>query len=145
VVDTIPEGEWRDVFGNGLLLITHVRNKLIAFSLGAGLPEHVKPLVFLALPILVIVFLLVLNFISDDMRALQRWAIAGIVGGGIGNLIDRFLRPDGVVDFISIKLYGLFGFARWPTFNLADAAVVGCIFLWLVALFLPSRTYSSQA
>ena len=53
-----------------------------------------------------------------------RPALGVILGGAIGNLIDR-LRFDGaVVDFI--------GFYGWPSFNVADAAiVVGTIFLAL--------------
>lgn len=44
-----------------------------------------------------------------------------IIGGGIGNLIDRLFRPPGagrgeVIDFIYLSF--------WPTFNLADAAIV---------------------
>ena len=39
----------------------------------------------------------------------------GIVGGGLGNLVDRFFRKEGVVDFIDVKFYGLFGLERWPT------------------------------
>jgi signal peptidase II len=44
-----------------------------------------------------------------------------IIGGGIGNLIDRLVRPPGggrgeVIDFIYLSF--------WPTFNIADAAIV---------------------
>ena len=70
---------------------------------------------------------------SNDFTKLQRWAIAGIVGGGIGNLIDRIFRPEGVVDFIDVKFYGLFGMERWPTFNVADSAVVVCGILLIVS------------
>jgi signal peptidase II len=68
------------------------------------------------------------------LTSLQRWAITGIIGGGAGNLIDRIFRPDGVVDYISVKFYGLFGFDRWPTFNIADASVVVCVFLFLFSV-----------
>ncbi len=46
------------------------------------------------------------------------------MGGGIGNLIDRIFRSLRVVDFISVKFYGIFGLERWPTFNIADASLV---------------------
>ena len=62
----------------------------------------------------------------------------GIVGGGLGNLIDRFFRPAGVVDFIDVKFYGLFGLDRWPTFNVADAAVVVCGILMVVSFIVTS-------
>ena len=85
--------------------------------------------------LLVIVIVMVVYFKNDEFTALQRWAIAGIAGGGIGNLIDRFFRFEGVVDFIDVKFYGLFGMERWPTFNVADSAVVVCGIL-LVASFI---------
>jgi signal peptidase II len=129
-----------DVFNNDLLCIWHVRNKVIAFSLGAGLPEFLRPLVFIVLPIAVLVFLAVYYWKSDDFSYLQRWAVCGIIGGGFGNLIDRIFRPDGVVDFISVKFFGIFGFERWPTFNVADASVVVCVFIWLFSIiFAPVR------
>ena len=57
---------------------------------------------------------------------MQCWCISGIIGGGIGNLIDRIFRSEGVVDFIDVKFFGIFGLDRWPTFNVADAAIVVC-------------------
>jgi signal peptidase II len=124
-----------DVFNNDLLRICHVRNKVIAFSLGTGLPETIRPAVFIILPLVVLGFLCFFYWKSNDFTGLQRWAVAGIMGGGIGNLIDRILRPDGVVDFISVKFFGILGFERWPTFNIADSSVVVCILVWLCSLF----------
>ena len=66
--------------------------------------------------------------------ASQRWAVAGIIGGGMGNIIDRIFRPNGVVDYISVKFYGIFGMERWPTFNIADASVVVCCLYLLVTI-----------
>ena len=57
---------------------------------------------------------------------MQRWFLSGIIGGGISNLLDRFFRAEGVVDFIDVKFFGLFGLERWPTFNIADSAIVIC-------------------
>jgi signal peptidase II len=130
-----------DVFNNGFLQIFHVRNKAIAFSLGTGIPDNVKPVLFVVLPLLVLGVLVWYYFRSDDFTNLQRWAVAGILGGGIGNIIDRIFRPDGVVDFVSVKFYGLFGFERWPTFNAADSGVVVCCLLLLVSIiFTPKKT-----
>jgi len=119
----------KDVFNNGFLQIIHVRNKVIAFSLGENLPASVRPALFIALPLLVLAVLLWYYFKSNDFTKVQRWAVAGILGGGIGNLIDRIFRSEGVVDFISIKFYGFLGFERWPTFNIADSSVVVCCLL----------------
>ncbi len=102
----------------------HVRNKGMAFSLGSGLPEGIRDILFLALPVAVLLFLLVFYFKSQQITGVQRWCFAAILGGGIGNLIDRFFRPEGVIDFISFKFYGILGFERYPTFNVADSTVV---------------------
>ncbi|MDR0910235.1 MAG: signal peptidase II [Spirochaetaceae bacterium] len=119
--------------------IVHLRNKVIAFSLGDSLPDAVKPVLFVVVPLAIVVFLCWYFFTSQDLSKFQRWVLSGIIGGGIGNIIDRIFRPDGVVDFISIRFYGIFGMERWPTFNIADSAVVSCVLLFLVSIFLPSK------
>ncbi|GHV29370.1 lipoprotein signal peptidase [Spirochaetia bacterium] len=136
----------RDVFNNGLLNIIHVRNNAIAFSLGHTLPDTLRLVLFIALPLLVLGVLCVYYFKTEDLSRLQRWAFTGIIGGGIGNIIDRVFRPDGVVDFISVKWFGLtfpngkpvplLNYERWPTFNIADSSVVVCgIILFLTIFF----------
>ena len=49
--------------------------------------------------------------------------------------MDRLFRVRGVVDFIDVKFYGLLGFDRWPTFNLADSTVVVAGILLIVSYF----------
>ena len=60
----------------------------------------------------------------------QKWlacALALVLGGAMGNLIDRLLRPSGgVVDFLDVY----YGTWHWPAFNLADSAIsVGAVML----------------
>ena len=130
----------KDVFDNDFLWIYHVRNKAIAFSLGENLPEAVKPILFIGVPILVLGFLLWYYIKSEEFTGIQRWAVAGIIGGGIGNLIDRIIRTDGVVDYVSVRIFGLFGWERWPTFNIADSSVVVCsILLFVTILIIPQK------
>ena len=131
-----------DVFNNDFLWIIHVRNKVIAFSLGQGVPESIRPVFFIVLPLLVLCVLVWYYLSSDDFTRLQRWAIAGILGGGIGNIIDRIFPKagePGVVDFISVKFYGIFGFERWPTFNVADSSVVVCSILLFVTIIISGK------
>lgn len=133
-----------DVFGNDFLWIIHVRNKAIAFSIGNGLPELARTALFIVLPLVVIAGLVWYYFKTDDFVGIQRWAVAGIVGGGVGNLIDRVFRPDGVVDFISVNFYGLLGFSRWPTFNVADSSVVVCGILLFASVLFSPRQYGKE-
>jgi len=129
----------KDLFGNGVIQFWHVRNKAIAFSLGHNLPDSLRPLLFIAVPIAVLLFLLWYYFRSDDFETIQRWAVAGIIGGGTGNIIDRIARPDGVVDFVSVKFWGLLGMERWPTFNIADASVVVCCGILLLSILIVTK------
>jgi signal peptidase II len=146
IVKIKPEtGLIKDVFNNGFFWIWHVRNKAIAFSLGENLPEAFRPVMFVVVPLLVLAFLVWYYFKSDEFTHIQRWAAAGIIGGGLGNIIDRIFRPDGVVDFISVNIYGIFGMSRWPTFNIADSSVVVCCILLLVTMFFtPSKRETNE-
>ena len=134
----------KDVFNNDFLWIYHVRNKDIAFSLGSSLPDPIKPFLFIVLPVFVLGFLFWYYLTSGEFNSVQKWAVAGIIGGGIGNIIDRIFRPEGVVDFVSVKFYGLFGFERWPTFNVADSSVVVCCLLLFVTIIIDSVKHKGK-
>lgn len=132
------------LFGDFFRII-HVYNPGIAFSIGGDLPQTIRSFVFGLLPLAGIAFVLALYFRTNTFTRLQRWCIAGIVGGGIGNLIDRFFRPEGVLDFLDVKFYGLFGLERWPTFNVADSAIVVCGIIMVIAVILQTRSESKSA
>ncbi|WP_081942112.1 signal peptidase II [Spirochaeta lutea] len=124
------------VGGGDFLRIIHVRNLGMAFSLGAGMPDWLRVVVFIVIPLSMLIALGFYLVLSREPSTFQRWILAGIIGGGLGNQIDRIFRPLGVVDFIDVKFYGLFGLERWPTFNIADSTVVICaILLGLNLLF----------
>ena len=113
--------------------IIHTRNLGIAFSIGRSLPGNTRYIIFSILPIMVMAVIVFYYFKMDDLTNLQRWALAGILGGGTGNILDRFFRPEGVVDFLDFKFFGLFGLDRWPTFNIADSSVVVCGFILVIS------------
>lgn len=122
-------------FFGDLLRIVCVYNTGAAFSLGSGLSSVARFVVMVFIPACFIAGICVVYFKSEFTR-LQRWFLGGVIGGGISNLLDRFFRADGVVDFIDVKFFGLFGLERWPTFNIADAAIVVCALGLFVTILL---------
>ncbi|MBE6798976.1 MAG: signal peptidase II [Ruminococcaceae bacterium] len=58
---------------------------------------------------------------------LMYWALCLVLGGGIGNLIDRVARGGNVIDFLE------FGFFEFPVFNVADIAV--CVGAGMMVLY----------
>jgi signal peptidase II len=121
------------VLGDFLRFI-HVQNPGIALSIGRGLSADARRILFIILPVLVIAALAFYYVRSSEFTRLQRWAVAGIFGGGVGNLIDRIFRPEGVVDWIDFRFYGIFGWERFPTFNVADMTTTICGIILLVTI-----------
>jgi signal peptidase II len=135
----------RDVFNNDIVLLYHVRNKAIAFSLGDNVPQPFRTILFIIVPAGVLVFLVWYYFHTTEFSRLQRWAIAGIIGGGLSNIVDRVFRPEGVVDIVSVKIYGFLGMERWPTFNAADSSVVICCLILLFTMVFTKNQNNKEA
>ena len=133
IVKNIPVFTIGYSFFGDFLRIVHVANTGVAFSMGDSMPFILRRICFGIIPLVVIVMVIVVYLRNDGFNSLQRWAICGVLGGGLGNIIDRFFRAEGVVDFIDVKFYGLFGLERWPTFNVADSAVVVCGILLVIS------------
>jgi signal peptidase II len=126
-------------FGD-FLWIVRQSNLGMAFSLLDKLSPGPRAAILIALPLVLVAAVVAFYFKSREPNLLQRWALCGIVGGGLGNVIDRIFRPDGVVDFVSVKFYGLFGYDRWPTFNVADSSVVvSALILVVSTIIIDSR------
>jgi len=123
VLSMLPYGRPVEVLGD-FFRLTLVQNPAIAFSIGHGLPAELRRPLFLVLPLAVVAIILIYYLRTAELTQLQRWLVAAVLGGGVANFVDRVFRPAGVVDFIDVKFYGLFGLARFPTFNVADSSVV---------------------
>ena len=136
IVKFIPQNTIGTQFFGDFLRIVHVSNTGVAFSVGATWSETIRKLLFSLMPLVVIALVCVVYFRNKDFTKLQNWAIMGIVGGGLGNLIDRLFRAEGVVDFLDVKFFGIFGLNRWPTFNIADSAVVVCGIILLITFII---------
>lgn len=123
VVAHVPANTVACAWGGDFFWLVHQRNTGVAFSLGNGLPEVVRHGLFVLVPLVILVGLAVYGWKDKTLTHLQRWGLGLILGGGLGNIIDRVFRPDGVVDFLSFRFYGLFGMERFATFNVADSGV----------------------
>ncbi len=142
IVASIKENTIGYSFFSDFLWIVHVRNNAVAFSLGEDVPTALKYVFFVAFPILIMAFVasIIISKKSDrELTVFQKWCLAGIFGGGCGNIIDRIFRSLRVVDFISVKFYGLFGLERFPTWNVADSAVVISVALLIISLIVNEK------
>jgi signal peptidase II len=88
------------------------------------------------LAVLVLVLLAVFHRSLELHKPLHQVCFGLITGGILGNTLDRVFRGH-VVDFLDFHL----SFYRWPTFNLADSAIVAGTFLYI---FLQFRHPSSR-
>ncbi|MGA2378205.1 MAG: signal peptidase II [Spirochaetia bacterium] len=145
VIRTIPKGSVISVIGDFFRLI-HAQNPAIAFSIGRGIQAGTRRPLFMLLPLIVIaVLFLYYIFTRDPLTRFQKWCFGALVGGGLGNYVDRIFRPDGVVDFLDFRFYGILGMERWPTFNLADATVVVAGILLFISFLLPAKKPAGDA
>ena len=126
-------------FGGDFFRLIHVRNTGGAFSMGSGISEVLRIIFLIVIPLIVMTVVAVYIVKGKELTKGQRWTLAAILGGGLGNQIDRIFRPEGVVDFLDFKFYGLFGLERWPTFNIADASLVVGSFLLVILLIRQER------
>lgn len=99
----------------GFLELRLVWNRGAAFSILSD--GHAWQLwLLIALPLAICAWLAAM--IWRGGAALERHAMALVLGGALGNLADRLLQGQ-VVDYISLHWRGLY----WPTFNIADMAI----------------------
>jgi len=111
---------------DGVLSLRLVRNPGAAFGVAQGLT--------FALTVIAVVVILVILRISRRLRS-PGWAVGlgMVLGGAIGNLVDRIFRSPGplrghVVDFLELP--------HFPVFNIADSAIVtGGVLMVLLSLF----------
>ena len=110
--------------------ITYTLNPGAAFSMLADAPAWVRELFLLSMACAAIVVLAVL-IVRSDRVSISSVAFALILGGAMGNLIDRAIRGR-VIDFMRAHYYDL----NYPIFNVADSAIsIGVALIILTALF----------
>ena len=103
---------------DGLFSLTYIRNTGAAFGIFAGSAAAFR------LPFLIIFSLVAIGFVVTMLRRLPDnqtgliTALAFIIGGAVGNLIDRIAYGE-VIDFLDFYWQSY----HWPAFNLADSFI----------------------
>lgn len=118
----------------GFFDITFVLNPGAAFSLLATLPETVRNPFFVGISVaaaILIVFYRTRYLRQDSLASVS---LGLILGGAIGNLIDR-LRFGMVVDFLDVHVSRY----HWPVFNVADSAISVGVSLMILQVLLEWR------
>jgi len=97
---------------------------------GANFPPFVKKILLQGLPLIVLLILLYRTLTKTDLNIWIIIAFAFVIGGGIGNLIDRIYYGS-VTDFFQIRL----GVLKTGIFNMADVSVTfGVLLILLLSL-----------
>lgn len=102
-----------------------------SFSIFRALGET-APLIIIVFTGFIIGFLSYYLFTKADKH--ERYPVALIVGGALGNLIDR-MRFGAVVDFLDFHIGG----AHWPAFNIADTCIAIGVGLYIITWFINKR------
>ena len=125
----------------GFFSLTHLRNRAGVFGLG---PQN--PLVFTVASCAALLFLVYLFKTLEPQRRLQHVSFGLIMGGAVGNLIDRMWSGErvfqgAVTDFLDFSILD----HHWPPFNIADSAITFGVGLFLLSAFLSSRREVTDA
>lgn len=137
----LPLGTSRPIIGD-FLRLTYIENPGMAFGIDIG-----GKLFFSVFSIVASAGILIYLYKARNENIAFRFALAMILGGAVGNLIDRvfygWLFSEGplfygrVVDFIDADFFNIniFGYhlTRWPVFNIADASVSCGVVLMLIS------------
>jgi signal peptidase II len=116
-------------YAGGLFRLVYAENPGAFLSLGATLPATARFWIFV-----VMAALLLTGVGIFALRSLQQTplpvivAIALVIGGGLGNLIDRIVHDGRVVDFMQVG----FPWLRTGVFNVADMAIMTGVGLMLL-------------
>lgn len=135
--------------------LTYSRNPggLFGFFRDWGTPW--RTLLLTLLPLVAVGMIASFLHRSDEEDGISRFGLTLILGGAVGNLIDRLLRGE-VIDFLDVyvpasgladRLVAWFGTAHWPVFNVADSAIVvgACCLAWRIVRPLPAAGTTAPA
>jgi signal peptidase II len=138
--DALQRGAPRQlVLIDGYLSLIYAKNRGGAWGLLQNENESLRRPFFLIVSVVAIVFIVSLYRKLSPGQTALKWGLPLVLGGALGNLIDR-IRYGFVVDFIDA--YATWGgeVRHWPTFNVADIAICVGVGLMAIDMFTPRRT-----
>ena len=122
-----------------LFSFTYIRNPGAAFGLLAGSSNAFRTVFFGVTSLFALALLGTILVRLPEKDWIGQVSIAGILGGAIGNLIDR-LRFGEVIDFLDFSIFGY----HWPAFNVADSAITIGVGLLIGHFFLQKDEVPAQ-
>ncbi|WP_430907768.1 signal peptidase II [Maribacter sp. 2-571] len=125
-------GEYIEIVPDHFIL-TNVENTGAMLGFGDDFSPWVKIIVLQLIPVLILFVLLFRVLLKKTLTLWDGTAFSFVIGGGIGNLIDR-IAYGSVTDFFQIRL----GFLKTGIFNMADVSVTLGVLL-LLALSLSGK------
>lgn len=105
---------------NGTVRLELVENRGAFLSLGSDYSDSARRFLFVSVASALLAAIAIASIFGSDLGAAQVVGLALVLGGGIGNLIDRLLRDGLVTDFVQIGI----GPLRTGIFNLSDLSIV---------------------
>ena len=137
ILDNLALGQTKDfiiIEGEKVLGLTLHFNDGAVFGSLSGMR-----ILLIILPIVIIAVCLWVMFSKKITKAFPLILMGAIIGGGIGNLIDRIFRGGKVVDYLDVQLFD------FAIFNFADCFItVGCILLAVYLLFFDKEIFADD-
>jgi signal peptidase II len=115
------------------------KNRGGAWGLLQDEPESIRRPFFLGISVLAIVFIVSLYRKLTPQQWALKWGLPLVLGGALGNLVNR-IQYNYVVDFIDVSARWGGREHHWPTFNVADIAIVVGVGLMAVDMFTPRKS-----
>jgi signal peptidase II len=118
----------------GFFDIVHSQNRGVAFGIFNDSTSEWRTLLLTLLSIAAVIFISIMLWRPARFDRLSLWGLALILGGAMGNVFDRIMWGR-VTDFLELYI----GDYHWPTFNIADSAIVIGSGLLILDMLRPKR------
>lgn len=136
IVRTHVDDNQKIAIVRGHFTLTKVENTGAFLSVGHTLPQGLKTVVLAVLPLLALAIALIYLFLNDHIAWLRTAGICFLVGGGLGNILDRLFYGS-VTDFLHLQ----FGRFQTGIFNLGDVSIIiGLAIILITSLTAKTRT-----